>query len=390
MGAGCGAYGTHRPHEEDEGMSRERGTGSLRLRGGIWWARYHHGGKLVEESTGERDERKARTVLRQKVKRADTPLFIDPSARKLSFDDLIALVRADAARKGNRTARRLGTATEPGAPVAHLAATFGGWPALAITSDAVDRYGDGRLAAGAKPATLNRELSVLLRGFRLAVRKGMLPTMPAVTLRSEAGNERQGFVDPADFEALLGELRQREDVVADLVETAYLTLLRRSNVRNLAWPLFRLDVEAGHVVGGELRLPSTATKNKKPLALPLTGRLLAVVDRRWQARLEHSPYVFHRDGRPVVRFKTVWREATAVIGRSGLLLHDLRRSGARTLIRAGVPEDVVMRLGGWRTRSMLTRYNIVDTSDLVDAQAKLDAALAAPGPRTIVPLRRAG
>jgi integrase len=97
---------------------------------------------------------------------------------------------------------------------------------------------------------VNRELAVLRRGFTLAVRKGMLPTMPAFTLRSEAGNERQGFVDAADFEGLLGELRTREAVVADTVEAAYLTLLRRGNIRTLAWQMFRLDVEHGHVVGG--------------------------------------------------------------------------------------------------------------------------------------------
>ena len=61
-----------------ENAKRERGTGSLRLRAGIWWARYHHEGELVEESTGERDERKARTVLRQKVKAADTPSTSTP------------------------------------------------------------------------------------------------------------------------------------------------------------------------------------------------------------------------------------------------------------------------------------------------------------------------
>jgi len=71
-------------------------------------------------------------------------------------------------------------------------------------------------------------------------------------------------------------------------------------------------------------------------------------------------------------------------------MHDLRRSGARPLIRAGVPEDVVLKLGGWRTRSMLTRYNIVSTDDLGDAQAKLDASLAAPGPRKVMPLRQVG
>ena len=50
----------------------------------------------------------------------------------------------------------------------------------------------------------------------------------------------------------------------------------------------------------------------------------------------------------------------------------------------------MLRLGNWRTRSMLTRYNIVSTTDLADAQAKLDAALASPGARTVVPLRRLG
>jgi hypothetical protein len=70
-----------------------------------------------------------------------------------------------------------------------------------------------------------------------------------------------------------------------------------------------------------------------------------------------------------------------------LILHDLRRSGARTLIRAGVPEDVVLKAGNWRTRAMLTRYNVVSTDDLRHAQEKLTAAFGAP--RKVVPLKQA-
>jgi integrase len=177
-------------------------------------------------------------------------------------------------------------------------------------------------------------------------------------------------------------------VVADLAEVAFLTLMRRANVLGLVWPMLQLAIDAGVVVGGTLTLPGTVTKNRRPLTMPLTGRLLAVVSRRWQARCATCAHVFHPAGRPVRGFLGPWQAAAAAIGQPGLLLHDLRRSGARCLLRAGVSEDVVMRLAGWRTRSMLARYNIVDTTDLADAQAKLDHALAAPGPRKVVALRR--
>ena len=50
-----------------------------------------------------------------------------------------------------------------------------------------------------------------------------------------------------------------------------------------------------------------------------------------------------------------------------LVPHDLRRSAARNAIRSGVPEQVAMELGGWRTRSVFARYNVTSESDLADA-----------------------
>jgi hypothetical protein len=61
---------------------------------------------------------------------------------------------------------------------------------------------------------------------------------------------------------------------------------------------------------------------------------------------------------------------------------------ARALRRARVDELTIMARGGWKTRAMFARYSITDERDQAEAQAKLDAALAAPGARRVVPLTR--
>src|SRR5713226_68349 len=58
----------------------------------------------------------------------------------------------------------------------------------------------------------------------------------------------------------------------------------------------------------------------------------------------------------------------------GLLFHDMRRTAARNFRRGGVAEGVIMRVGGWRTRSVFERYNIVSQADITDALHKLEAA----------------
>jgi hypothetical protein len=59
---------------------------------------------------------------------------------------------------------------------------------------------------------------------------------------------------------------------------------------------------------------------------------------------------------------------------TGLIFHDLRRTAARNLRRAGIAETVIMKIGGWRTRSVFERYAIVSRGDMVDAMQKLQRA----------------
>ena len=47
-------------------------------------------------------------------------------------------------------------------------------------------------------------------------------------------------------------------------------------------------------------------------------------------------------------------------------------SGVRNLIRSGVPRRIAMKISGHLTESTFERYNIVDSTDLHEAMAKVE------------------
>jgi integrase len=79
-----------------------------------------------------------------------------------------------------------------------------------------------------------------------------------------------------------------------------------------------------------------------------------------------------RNGSPVLDFKATWRKMTQSAGVT-ILLHDFRRTAARNMVRAGVSENVSMKISGHRTRSVFDRYDISNETDLADAAKKLES-----------------
>jgi integrase len=357
-------------------MEERREFGSLRLRGRLWWLRYRMNGREHWESSHSTSRREAEKLLDRRQAELAIGNLTAPDAKRVTFTELADMIRDDYKVRGRRS-----LVTLEGS-LANLKAFFGACRAIAITSDRITAYERERLDAGAARATVNKELAALRRAFNLAVKARRLPpsAKPAIST-PDPRNARTGFLEDSDFQAVLAELPAP---LRPALQFAYWTGWRvQDEVMALTW--IQVDFAAGVV-----RLEPNTTKSDQGRTFPFTAlpELAALLERQREhtSALERRngcviPHVFHRNGKPIrscygawlaacQRAATVKREGLTTVVRPRLLgrtPHDFRRTAARNLIRAGVPQHVVMKLCGWKTDAMFRRYAIVDERDLRDA-----------------------
>ena len=257
--------------------------------------------------------------------------------------------------------------------VEHLREFLGGWAVEAITADAVRRYQLHRRRQGAEAATINRETSALSRMFQLAIRRGLLERMPLFPKRLEENPPRDGFFEHDEY---LKVRAQAPASYQDVLDFAYYSGWRRNEILHLTWDEVDLD-------GGVIRLSPRRSKTKTGRVLPISSPLRQVLARRERAQGLGPGRVFQRDGVPVRVWRTALRDACRKAQVPHRLLHDCRRTAARNLIRAGVPERIAMLLTGHKTRAVFDRYNIVNEQELLTAGQRLAAYLADEQPQHV-------
>ncbi len=337
----------------------KRGTGGIYLRGTIWWLRYSHHGRDMRESSDSESETVARKVLKNRIQQTGRRgKFIGPAEERLTFKDLTEMIEADYAVNERRSARRLSGSLK------NLRSYFALDRVVDISSDRVQAYVRQRRDAKAANATINRELAALKRAFKIAVDAERLSRAPHIAMLEE-NNARQGFLEHADFLALRQAL---PPYLRDPITFLYLSGWRVSEMKSLEWR----DIE-----GSSIRLRPEISKTNESRVLPLSGELAEVIGRAERDRRLNCPYVFHRNGAQIRDFRHAWAEActTAKVGK--VLVHDLRRCAIRSLVRAGFPDVVAMRLSGHKTRAVFDRYNVTSDADLKTAIEKRDEYLSA-------------
>jgi len=198
----------------------------------------------------------------------------------------------------------------------------------------------------------------------LARREGKLASVPFFPMLKE-DNVRTGFVSIEQFVKLREVMPEH---LRPLITFLYFTGCRIGAALAIMWS--QVEFENGRF---QLRIEGSQTKNEEPILLPLPLELNEI--------LENGP----REGKvfDATNLRKSFQAACVKVGLGvktgpkvwqykGLLIHDLRRSGVWNLIRSGVPRRIAMKISGHLTESTFERYNIVDSTDLHEAMAKVE------------------
>jgi integrase len=353
----------------------------------LWYISYYHHGRRVRESTGTDNFRIAQQKLNRKLGQMAEGTFVGPHVERIRVKELAEPFLRDQTineRKGQKHAKRRWEK--------HLEPFFGERRVIDVGTDVLNKYVDERLKQGAGNANINREIAALRRMFRLGYyskpqKVATLPKFPRLTEPAA----RKGFVEPHQYGALAAHASQLW--LRAMFEVYYTYGWRKGELRDMRVRQVDFDADV-------IRLDVGSTKNKEGREVAMTSAVRTLL-RECANDKQPQEFLFTREnGTPVKDFRKAWQSLCVQAGLGsfvcksceitvtstkcqcgsrriayrGLIRHDLRRTAARNLRRAGVPEGVIMKIGGWKTRSVFERYAIVDQRDIRDALHRLEQA----------------
>jgi len=340
------------------------------------------------DATGRKKVRKSETYIGSKKKarirasemeadRSKGVLVVERVTIGTLFDDLLREYKLNGKDKDHIEAGRIRTSLRP---------FFGSIDANKLTTKQVNAYVDKRKSEDRANATINKELSLLRHSLTLGMaadpaKVARAPKIPELV----ENNVRKGFFEQGEYKALRDALPTH---VRPVLTLAYYTGMRKGEMLKLRW-------EQVDLVENVIRLEAGETKNGESRELPLDGELLETIRMQRAIRDAQHPtceWVFFSDrGKQIQNFRGAWESACKSVGlwdptkerktkkptskkKFGAptkLVHDLRRTGVRNLVRSGTPEKVCMLISGHKTRDTFERYNIVDRRDVKEAMRRL-------------------
>jgi integrase len=326
--------------------TRSHGTGAIINRKGTrnLYIRYWQAGRQIQESVGSDSREAAEKLLRTRIVDGDRGAVPVQDIKQLRYEDI------------RNSYLKMKPEQEKYSGLQHLDSFFKDRRVDRINADMIEDFIEHRREEDeVSDPTIRRNLVCLRAMFHLARKKGQLGLRDVPYFAMPEDSQAAGqYIAPEEFSKVLAHL---PTTLQPFFSFMYATGCRLGAAQKITWDMVNKECDV-------LSLPGSITKTKKPLLIVLDGPMLTPL----VAMLRKQ---FRRDGKPVfdsTNYRPEWSKAVAKAGlgtwngktrtRTGVRIHDCRCSAAINLLDAGVDEGTVLKIGGWKTRAMLDRYNV--------------------------------
>jgi integrase len=255
-------------------------------RSGVWWTCIRHNGRKIQKSL-ETSDRKLAQSIEAKIR---TEIVEGKYYEKLAGNNKTFIDMMDKFMKEHAPKMSNSMQTSYTTSLNHLIPFFGESSLLSTSPKMISRYKVLRKDEGAKPASVNLELSMLSKAFSLAVREWeWLRDNPVLRVQKDKeNNERDRWLSKDEETILLDNCPEwlRDILVFDLN-----TGLRQDELLSLEWSRVNLLRKT---------ILITKTKNDKPKTVPLNKIALDVINRRSKVRSIKNNFVFfNKNGKKI-------------------------------------------------------------------------------------------
>lgn len=314
-------------------------------RGGVWWTSMTYKGKRIRKSL-ETVNKKLAHVIEAKIKTeiVEGKYFDKPTGDNKTLNDMMEKFMKEHAPKVS-----VNTQKSYSVSLKHLLRFFGDSRLTAIMPKTIYEYKVLRKNAGAKAASINRELAMLSKGFNLGVKEWeWIKENPVSKVPKEKeNNERDRWLTEDEEKRLLENSPQW---LRDIIVFALHTGLRQDELLSLQWS--RVDLFRKIILIQE-------TKNGKPRTIPLNQIALNILIEKAKVRNLKSDLVFLSTATTKIDCHNLIRAFKIALEKAriqGFHFHDLRHTFATRLAQRGVDLYKISKLLGHYDISMTQRY----------------------------------
>jgi integrase len=315
-------------------------------RSGIWWTCITHNGRKIQKSLETSDKKLAKTIEAKIITELVQGSYYEkPVGSKKTFKQLMSKFMVEHAPKVSSSMQRGYCSYSK-----HLIKFFGETNLLSVTTKKISRYKVIRNEAGAKPATINRELAMLSKAFNLAVKEWeWLNENPVSKVPKEKeDNKRDRWLTQEEENRLLGF---SPEWLSEIIVFALNTGLRQDELLSLEWPRVSLIRKT---------ILIQKSKSGRPRTVPLNRFGLELLNMKYSKKvLSINGLVFVSSVGTKIDADNLRRAFYGVLKKAEIenfKFHDLRHTFATRLAQSGIDIYKIAKLLGHEDIRMTQRY----------------------------------